>query len=349
MTTYYEKYIKYKLKYLGLQKEADTNQIGGKPAKNRKKKYAVTTLLMINDEYMIGCIMLAQSIRQFKESKKIDLICMVTPDISAEAIRDLKQFYDRVVPVDYIQVDRSQIRHSQDKLKDIYSKTFTKINCLRFTEYKKVIMIDVDMLVVRKKFFTLFDVKTPAAPYVGCLVFYKKNILEIYKKEYSELEHGHLVPRKYYDMDCKSLYHKHNITMMADLGIDSTIIILEPNLDDFNKLVAIVQSGKGTFKGDTNLFADYYRYRFHHIDMTFVGRWLNPDEHPEVSVIDLYGYSSKAWQIPNLHHIIEYSEVKYWIRKYIEYYEKIFKKKCKVKKVHELYNVYLDRLNIKKN
>ena len=37
---------------------------------------------MINDEYLIGCLMLAQSIRQFKESNGIDLICMVTPGLN---------------------------------------------------------------------------------------------------------------------------------------------------------------------------------------------------------------------------------------------------------------------------
>jgi alpha-N-acetylglucosamine transferase len=196
----------------------------------------------MGDSYLIGCLTLAQSVRQFEESKKIDLVCMVTPDVSNEAIQELKNFYDRVVPVEYIQIDRNKIRHSQDKVKDIYAKAFTKINCLQLIEYKKVLMIDVDMLVIKRKFFKIFDVKTPASPFIGCLVFYKKDILEIYKKEYSELKHGSIVPKKYYYINCQKLYDKYNIKTMAHIGIESTIMLFEPNLEDFNNLKAIVAS-----------------------------------------------------------------------------------------------------------
>lgn len=312
----------------------------------KSNEYAIVNLLMISDDYLIGCITLAQSIRQFKKSKKVDLICMVTPDISKDAINELSNFYDRVISIEYIEIASSKIKHSQESVKNIYAKAFSKINCLQFTEYKKVLMMDVDMLVVNKRFFRIFKVNTPAAPYIGCLVFYKKDILEIYKKEYSELKHGSRVPNKYYNINPNELYQKYNIKNMAPIGIESTIFLVEPNLDDLNSLKTIVKSGLGYYKSEANLLHEYYKYKLHHIDMKYVGRWENPDINPKIYVMDLYGFYGKPWQTNKINELIKYDDTKYWIKKYKEYYEYKFKDTCLVKEIHELYNYLQNNISV---
>ena len=337
--SYYDKYLKYKSKYKNL-KNKNIELIGG----SKKKKYAIINLLMMGDSYLIGCLSLAQSIKQFKRSRKIDLICMVTPDISNEAIQELNKYYDRVVPVDYIEVDKNKIKHFQEKVKEIYAKTFTKINCLKFTEYKKILMMDVDMLVINKSFFKIFKVNTPASPFIGCLVFYKPELLDIYKKIYSELKHGSLVPEKYYDIDCQELYKEYNIIKMAPIGIESTICLLEPSLKDFNELKSILQKSYKSYKGDATLIAEYYKYKFHHIDMNYVGRWVNPENYPDIIAIDMYGFEGKPWQIQYIDKLIKYDDAKYWMKKFVEFYETTFRDKCLVKEVHELYDYLIKKL-----
>jgi hypothetical protein len=217
---------------------------------NGEKQYAVTTLLMINDDYLPGCITLAYSIEcaNKKLRKEIDLICMVTHDISYEAKQDLLQYYDKVIDIEYIEIGIENIKHSKEKIKYIYSKAFTKINCLKLTNYKKILQIDVDMIVIKETFFNLFNINTPASPFVGCLVFYKKDIIKYYKKIYEKyLSNGLLIPKKLYDINCSKLYKKNNIDKMSYLGIESTIILLEPNIDDYNNIINMMKENKIIF------------------------------------------------------------------------------------------------------
>ena len=125
-----------------------------------KKQYAIITLLMINDNYLPGAMLLANSIRKYKLANEIDLICMVTPDISKEAIHDLKTIFDKVDLVDYIQIKEKYIKHSSSSIKNIYSKTFTKLQCLKYTNYNKILLMDLDTLVIKEDIFNLFTLNT---------------------------------------------------------------------------------------------------------------------------------------------------------------------------------------------
>jgi hypothetical protein len=205
-------------------------------------------------------------------------------------------------------------------------------------------MMDVDMLVIRKEFFKIFKVKVPAAPFIGCLVFYKPEIYKIYQEIYSELNHGSKVPDKYYNLDCQKLYKDYNITKMAQIGIESTIFLLEPNLQDYNNLKEIVASGEGRYKSEANLLYEYYKYKFHHIDMNYVGRWVNPENYPEIIVIDMYGFEGKPWIMNDIDILIKYDDVRYWMKKFVEFYETRFRDTCLIKEVHELYNYLKKKL-----
>jgi hypothetical protein len=305
---------------------------------NGNKQYAVTTLLMISDNYLPGCISLAFSIEKanMKLRKEIDLICMVTEEISEECIKDLEQYFDRVIRVPYIEVDVKTINHSKDKVKNIYAKAFTKVNALQFTEYKKVFQVDVDMLVIKDDFFNIFSMKAPASPFVGCLVFYKPEVLKYYKKIYKDLKHGHLVPKHLYDIDCKKLYAKYKIEKMAYLGVESTVFLFEPNMKDYENLKRIVSRNDSQYKSEANLFAEYYKYKLHHIDMNYVGRWESPVNNPKLVMIDMYGTDGKPWQLDKIDFLFQYEDAKYWMMKFLEYYRRSFKKTCKVKEIHEI-------------
>jgi len=317
------------------------NQTNEYEHRNIKPKYAIVVLLMISDAYLIGCLTLAQSILSFKESHSFDLVCMVTPDISQDAINELKKYYTYVKLVDYINIKIERIKHSNEEIKKIYSKTFTKFQALTLTQYKKIILMDVDMLVIRKEFFNIFNIQTPAVPFSGCFVFnkYKTKLNELYNKLYPKLKHGELIPPSYYDYDCYKIYKQNNINKIASTYIESAIGLWEPNISDYKKIIKILYSSDTkTYKGDTSLWYDYYKYKFHYIDSNYIGRWINPLKDENIIVLDLYGYHGKPWEIDKFNSLILYDDALYWMKQFIIYYEKSFKYNCKIKSIHILYD-----------
>lgn len=303
------------------------------------KSYAVVTLLMISDNYLPGILSLAKSIetanKDFRNS--IDLICMVTPDISQQAIDDIMKYYDKVIKVDYIEIPFNNIRHSKPHIMKVYAKTFTKLHVFELTEYDKVIMIDCDMLILKPEFFSLFSLNTPAGVFIGCLQPYKTpELMNLYNTTYSkDLKHGHLIKNTLYDYDCYDLYKKYNITKNSYLGVETSICLLKPNKSHYEEMKKILfDSKEKTYKSDTDLIARYFQYKWHHIDIRFLGRWLNPDINKKAIVLDLYGTEGKPWAIL----YGEYKDSNYWLDRYKEYYKNDFENKCSHHLIHNLYN-----------
>ena len=302
------------------------------------KSYAVATLLMISDNYLPGILSLAKSIenanKDFRNS--IDLVCMVTPDISQQAIDDIMKYYDRVIKVDYIEIPFNYIRHSKPHIMKVYAKTFTKLHVFELTEYDKVIMIDCDMLVLKPEFFSLFSLNTPAGVFIGCLQPYKSaDIMNVYNATYGkDLKHGHLIKNTLYDIDCYDLYRKHNITKNSYLGVETSICLLRPNKNHYEEMKKLLfDSKEKTYKSDTDLIARYYQYQWHHIDIRFLGRWIDPNINKEAIVLDLYGTEGKPWDIL----YGEYKDSNYWLDRYKEYYKNDFENKCSHHLIHDLY------------
>ncbi|ABI35770.1 glycosyl transferase [Ectropis obliqua nucleopolyhedrovirus] len=121
---------------------------------------AYVTLVMLGDEYVAGAIALAKSLI-FNETI-YDLVCMVTPDVSSDAIQRLSQFYN-VIKVSFLhQKCAAMLTKRQNEM---YSKwinySFTKWQCLNLCQYKKIVYLDADHLVV-KNIDNLFELQTPA-------------------------------------------------------------------------------------------------------------------------------------------------------------------------------------------
>jgi alpha-N-acetylglucosamine transferase len=361
---YHDKYIKYKSKYLKLRQ-----QIGGshpyccpnekgicEPTKFqipklKNKKYAIVTLLMINDGYLPAVLTLGYSIRKIapKLSKQIDLVCMVTPDISKIAIKDILTIYDKVIHIEYIEIPAENVRHKDVPIRKIYGKTFTKLTCVNLTQYKKILMMDADMIVVKPDLFHLFSLSAPAGIFMGCGKPYTDKDLQIFDKLYCDfIKHGEKINQKYLDEKC-SRYNK--IMGYSDKGmfngVASNILVIEPNKTDFDEMVKLTMklSPTKTLNGDSILFTIYYRNRWHSIDLRFSGIWTDPQTNTEVITVDLYGNQGKPWQIDKVKTIYEYKDVRFWIKKYKEFYNEFIKEHCKHPDLLKLIKFY-EELNI---
>ncbi len=126
-------------------------------------RYAIVTIVMLNNYYIPGAIALGKSLRQHPVSIggcKVDTICMVTQGVDVEA---LKPYWDQVLIVPLITTSYVPgLGLNAERLYPWMAHAPTKWQILGLTQYEKVLFIDADMIVL-ENIGSLFDLDTPAA------------------------------------------------------------------------------------------------------------------------------------------------------------------------------------------
>jgi len=135
---------------------------GGQPPTKEASQDAWVVLLMIGTAYLPGVLVAGYSLRRMKTRHQI--VCMVTPDIDENTKQQLFQVYDEVVVVPYIEhATRPFKTLTQNEMyKGWIDRSFTKWNCLNLVKYRRVILVDAD-IVFLVNVDELFDLKAPAA------------------------------------------------------------------------------------------------------------------------------------------------------------------------------------------
>ena len=127
-------------------------------------RYAFVTLVMRGDSYAIGALVLAKSLKWTRT--RHETVCMVTDDVSEKALRLLRQAYDRVELVDYI--DMPCRRLNTAKQENMYGSwthlSLTCFRCLLLEEYAKICLLDSDVVVIRNM-DNIFELNPPAASF----------------------------------------------------------------------------------------------------------------------------------------------------------------------------------------
>lgn len=120
--------------------------------------FAYVTLVMLGDVYVDAALVLAKSLLTSKTNKA--LVCMVTPDVSAEGVKKLSMYYI-IERIPYITFQCGPMKTDrQDKIYGSWIQhSFTKWNCLKL-KYKKIVYMDADQVVL-KNIDSLFRCKTP--------------------------------------------------------------------------------------------------------------------------------------------------------------------------------------------
>lgn len=112
-------------------------------------EYAYTTLLASND-YIYGVLGLYYSWKL--TASKYDFVLIITDNISKENIDIVEQ-----VGIDYIIVPRYDFKHKNSK----YNITWNKFYIYSLTNYKKVLFIDADAILI-ENIDQVFEYTTPA-------------------------------------------------------------------------------------------------------------------------------------------------------------------------------------------
>eukprot|EP00439_Symbiodinium_sp_Y106_P074217 s1939_g14.t1 len=108
-------------------------------------------------EYLLGALVLGCSIR--KTGSRHDRVCLYTNDVPDSHIKLLSRLW-LCKPMSHIDVAMDQLSFPDKE--DRFAKVFSKLNGLALTEYSKVLMMDIDLL-VRSNIDDLFELTPPAA------------------------------------------------------------------------------------------------------------------------------------------------------------------------------------------
>lgn len=132
-------------------------------------KYAYVTVLYGTNIYITGAIMLGYTL--MKTNSQYDRVILVTNDVDQNYLKILSNFYTRIIPIEYVKVNPNIFLDQNTRFRDV----FTKLICLNLIEYHKILLMDLDMIVVNN-IDHLFQLSTPAACLKRDFVPYGKRI-----------------------------------------------------------------------------------------------------------------------------------------------------------------------------
>ena len=112
-------------------------------------RYALVTLVMRGDRYIPGARVLGRSARDHLTSAQIELVCMVTADVSEPGRALLQHEFDHVIEVPVITAKYVKTNAIFDSKYGAWiSDSYTKWNCLGLHRYRRVAFFDADCLVL---------------------------------------------------------------------------------------------------------------------------------------------------------------------------------------------------------
>ena len=123
-------------------------------------KNAYATLVMLDPKYIVGAVVLAQSLKKTKTT--YDIICMVTPDIYENKFcKDiLFKYFADVVLVEIVQFKTKPFLDKRKHTHNWINKSFTKLSAILLDQYDKVCILDTDQIVTNN-IDHLFELQAP--------------------------------------------------------------------------------------------------------------------------------------------------------------------------------------------
>jgi alpha-N-acetylglucosamine transferase len=292
-------------------------------------RFAYVTLLMLNDSYLPGVLMLAYALR--KQNTRADLVCMVTEEITHGARRALELLFDHVVEVEKIFVPYKRRQRRQ-----YIPYVFTRASALRLGKdgdlgfrYDKLVALDADVLPLRH-YDHLFLLDAPA----GILNEHKSRFLDY------DSDGRYVIPPsvertgtwRWHDVYEKICPHGHRIPQEitdrvrqdpTNMGVNSALLVFEPSMDEFRSIKDdLGRPDVLRFVGDLFEWPD-----MQYLTMRWSGRWSNIDlrfcgfsGYPNLSVLCGTHYAGlKPWQFKKTQAMARYrrfEDFQFWFSEY---------------------------------
>lgn len=314
------------------------------------RRYAFVTFLMMNDHFLPGILMQGNMLR--KGNYDVDLVCLVTENISESAKVLIRRIYDYVVDVEEVYIHHKRRQKRQDR-----PYLFTRFHALRLGEdgdlgfrYDKIVVLDADVL-PRKRYDELLLLDTPAGT---C------NEKKQYTMEYSE-DGQYIIPDNVEETR-KWIWHRtyeplcpHGAKVPIDIcrrvlddpsnmGINSSLWVLSPNMKDYREVMEDVQRDEVK-----KLIGDVYNWpEMQYATMHWAGRWHNIDliyngfgGYPTIDLLYGLHYAGfKPWNFKDTKKIKRLGRRKdflYWYRVFVNMMEEDYPDFMAYNKLGRLY------------
>ncbi len=255
------------------------------------------TLVMLNDSYAPGAVVVAQTLKE--SGTRYPIWCMVSDGVSTECEEFLTTQFDRVVRCPLIEHKTARLKsHKQNQIYGGWiHASYTKWNILNplYFPVDKIILLDADMM-VNKNIDHLFDLPAPALTFSSpwARPYVKDKKFQGCWNPYGEMQHGQVVDRK-------NIVRAFNKSI---LGL-ACMVLVTPNSNAFIKMLEIlnrrpVYGYQECVSGfDEQLIADTLLAvgdPIHHIHQQYnwiVGKydWLPNNEEPSTQQF----YNGKPW------------------------------------------------------
>jgi hypothetical protein len=282
--------------------------------------FAIVMLCMLKDHYVVGACINAfvnRVLLRVNNIDNIELVIMCDDYIYKRHNGMLKKYFDKIVRINlsYYNMMDTDTRKSENWFKKygwvIYS--LSKWQCLKLTEYKKVLLLDIDILPVTHKFYDLFNFDTPAFR------------LKQSNKKYTE--ETCINNDRMYDLinDANSYDEYIENAKLSYYSINGGIVLLRPDMDEYKNYIKFVgeidKNGISQMKNfcidETTLFYYFSKYKkdkeFYRICMDFMDvPWEDENNKPDKNkIVKSYNYLSfiKPWKKPKF---ISWDEEHLW-------------------------------------
>eukprot|EP00435_Cladocopium_sp_Y103_P055919 s1104_g18.t1 len=185
-------------------------------APHARKRFAFLVCLWgSSKDYVLGALVLGFSINRTKT--KHSLVCLHTDDVPKEHLELLSLFWECRL-VQHIEVAAAQRLSTDSRIEESrFFKVFTKLRALEQTDFEKVLVMDIDLLVL-SSIDDLFELPAPAALKRG-------------------MNRGKWPYRHGDDLDGSTFFGGRNPgnehSWGQGTGINAGVMLLAPNLGDF--------------------------------------------------------------------------------------------------------------------
>jgi hypothetical protein len=208
---------------------------------NGNNIYAYVTLVMLGDAYIPAAIVLAQSL--INTGSQADRVVLVTNDVTEEGKQILRMFFNHVIPITYIEIPNW--RTEKQTWRKYLNLVFTKFHVFNLTQYKKIILIDADALILKHPDH-IFSLDAPAGCFLedkDLFIFYNEDgsyklpdgPIPWYEKFCDIAPHGSLIPKE---------FTERIRTNFKNSGIGGGLMLLEPKLGEFDDIIHNISSGE---------------------------------------------------------------------------------------------------------
>ncbi|CAE8589818.1 unnamed protein product [Polarella glacialis] len=169
-------------------------------------------------DYVLGALVLGHSIR--RTGTKHSLVCLHASDVPLVYVNLLRKFWD-CRQVDHVEVKAAKQLSTDDNIEESrFQKVFTKLRALELVDFEKVLVMDIDLLVM-SNVDDLFQLQAPAA--------LKRSM----QRGYWRYRHGD-------EIDGRSFFQGANpgqdMSWGQGSGINAGVMLWSPDLEEFQAM-----------------------------------------------------------------------------------------------------------------